>query len=96
MFFVYDDCMGWIASMMDLQCFESIKECDFWQTTCVDPSSGSIFFQAHDVSTDEATLSIGMLQYTTSVLSPTPYAVAWIATEPMQFGFYGYQWVPYV
>lgn len=86
------------TSQLDIQCWDSTKECDLWQTSCVDPVSAQIFFQAHDVnpSVETETTVIGCMGYTTSVLQDTPYALSWTTIEPMEFGFYGYQWVPFV
>jgi len=75
-----------------LACYSSTKDCDMWQTAMHDTAANKIYYQSHFGETQE--LGIFYFEFVSNIAG-TYYPISNESIGPMQFGYSGYQYVPF-
>jgi len=70
--------------------------CDKWRVSCYDPDSQVLYLQGHYNPDEVPQISLAALVYTTNHLTGKDYWVINPQVENLNFGYTGFQWVPFL
>jgi len=70
--------------------------CDKWRVSCYDPDSQVLYLQGHYNPDEVPQISLAALVYTTNHLTGKDYWVVNPQVENLNFGYTGFQWVPFL